>query len=121
MKILIIRFSSFGDVLQSLSIAGRLGEAFPQAEIHWVTRAEFVPLIESHPSVRKIWSLPRRATLGTVLRLGRELRAESFTHVYDAHNNLRSHILGWQLSGLFAWRRWLLGRKFLRRSIYRFK
>lgn len=121
MKILVIRFSSFGDVLQTLSVAGRLGESFPQAEIHWVIRSEFEPLVSKHPRVHKVWTVGKGAKLSDLLRLGRALRTENFTHIYDAHNNLRSHILGWLLNGVFAWRV-LLGRhKFLRRSIYRWK
>src|SRR4051812_39339950 len=113
MKILIIRFSSFGDVLQTLSVLGRLGLDFPQAEIHWVTRREFTPLLETHPRLNKVWSLNKGARFGDLWRLARELRRENFTHVYDAHNNLRSHLLGWLL--------WTPGLNFLRRSIYRWR
>lgn len=121
MKILLIRFSSFGDVLQTLSVAGRLGVDFPQAEIHWVTRREFAPLIETHPHVQKVWSLNQGASLADVLKLGVALRREGFTHIYDAHNNLRSRILSLLLNGFFAWRLWTGQQKFLRRSIYRWR
>jgi len=121
MKILIIRFSSFGDVLQTLSVAGRLGAAFPQSKIHWVTREEYVPLISSHPHVRKVWSLPKGAGFKELWKLGAQLEAEGFTHIYDAHNNLRSRILSWRLTGIFGWRVWTGKVKFLRRSIYRWK
>jgi ADP-heptose:LPS heptosyltransferase len=117
MKILLIRFSSFGDVLQTLSVAGRLGESWPQAEIHWVTRGEYAPMIETHPKVKKVWTLPKGAGFWDVWRLGGELRQQNFTHIYDAHNNLRSRILGWRLNGIFGWRK--LKHKFLRRPIYR--
>lgn len=119
MKILVFRFSSLGDVLQTLSVAGRIGESWPEAEIHWATREEFAPLIARHPRIKKVWTLKKGAGLGDVLALGRRLKAENFTHVYDAHNNLRTRILGWQLMGWFAWRRWLKGQRFLRRPIYR--
>ncbi len=121
MKILIIRFSSFGDVLQTLSVAGLLGESFPQAEIHWITRQEFTPLIEGHPHLHRVWSLRKGAALSDLLRLGLELRSENFTHIYDAHNNLRSHILCWQLNGILAWRVLMGKHHFLRRSIYRWR
>lgn len=119
MKILIIRFSSFGDVLQSLSVAGRFKESWPQSEIHWVTREEFKPLISTHPAIAKVWTLPKGAGFSTVWSLGGELERAGFTHVYDAHNNLRSHILSWRLGGFFRWRHWTGKQKFLRRSIYR--
>lgn len=114
MKILIIRFSSFGDVLQTLSVAGRLYADFPHAEIHWVTRAEFIPLISGHPGVRRVWALPKGSGFSDLWRLGGELKWEGFTHVYDAHNNLRSRVLGWRLAGFG-------GAALLRRSIYRWK
>lgn len=121
MKILILRFSSFGDVLQTLSVAGRFAETFPEANIHWVTREEFEPLISSHPKVQKVWTVKKGAGLMDILRLGQELRNERFTHIYDAHNNLRSRILSWQLNGFLGWRLLLGQHKFLRRSIYRFR
>jgi lipopolysaccharide heptosyltransferase II len=121
MKVLIIRFSSFGDVLQTLSVAGRIAEVFPQAKIQWVTREEFVPLISSHPHVRKVWSVPKGAGFWELWALGGQLQKEGFTHVYDAHNNLRSHILSLRLNGFGAWRVWTGKVRFLRRSIYRWK
>lgn len=121
MKILIIRFSSFGDVLQTLSVAGRLGDAFPGAEIHWVTRAEYEPLLRGHPQIKKVWSIGKGAGFGDLRRLGGALRAEKFTHIYDAHNNLRSHLLGWMFNGFLGWRVWTGRHKFLRRSIYRWR
>lgn len=121
MKVLLLRFSSFGDVLQTLSVVGRIREAYPHAEIHWATRAEYVPLIESHPGVAKVWSLPKGGGLGELTRLGAALKQERYTHIYDAHNNLRSHVLCAQLNGLFGWRRRLGRHRFLRRSIYRWR
>lgn len=121
MKVLIIRFSSFGDVLQTLSVAGALKRQFPEAEIHWATREEFRPLISTHPGVAKVWSLPKNSSFVTLLQLARALRSEGFTHVYDAHNNLRSRLIGWVLMGVFGWRRWAKQMQFLRRSIYRYR
>jgi lipopolysaccharide heptosyltransferase II len=121
MKILIIRFSSFGDVLQCLSVAGALKNRYPEAEIHWVTRVEFAPLIETHPAVKKVWTIRRGLGWRDLWRLGRQLRLQKFTHVYDAHNNLRSHVIGWAVKGFLDWRRFTGQVRFLRRSIYRFR
>lgn len=121
MKILVIRFSSFGDVLQTLSVAGRLGDSLHGAEVHWVTREEFVPLIESHPHVRKVWSIKKGGGFVALLKLAWRLKKENYTYIYDAHNNLRSHVLAWVLNGFFGWRVWTGQHKFLRRSIYRWR
>lgn len=120
-KILIIRFSSFGDVLQCLSVAGALKRRYPEAEIHWVTRQEFVPLVETHPAVHKVWAIGRGLSFLGLFKLARSLRQQNFTHVYDAHNNLRSHVIGRVMQGFLSWRVLFGQLKFLRRSIYRFK
>lgn len=112
-KILVIRFSSFGDVTQSLSVPSALAERFPDAEIHWVTRGEFAPLIEGHPRVRRVWKFDRRQGLRGLWHMARQLRREKFDRVYDAHNNLRSRMLSTWL--------WRPGQRSVRRSMKRWK
>ncbi len=115
MKLLLIRFSSFGDVTQTLSVVGAFARHFPGSEIHWVTRQEFRPLIETHPDLKKVWSLKRQDGFAGLIRLAWTLRQEHYTHVYDAHNNLRSHLLCWFLR--CHWSR----PKFIRKSQKRWK
>jgi ADP-heptose:LPS heptosyltransferase len=93
MKVLIIRFSSIGDLTQSLSIPSFIKSYVPQAEIHFVTRRDLSQIAENHPNISKLWTLDRRAGLFGLIRLIRQLRKENFTHIYDAHNNLRSLLI----------------------------
>ncbi len=119
-KVLIIRFSSFGDVLQTLSVAGRLHD-WNEVEVHWVTREEFRPLIELHPAVSKVWGLSRHHSMRELLQLAWTLRRQGYTHVYDAHNSVRSlvmMILFWTL-WLTPWVGW--PPYLLRRSIRRWR
>lgn len=118
-KILIIRFSSFGDVTQCLSVPAALKKSFPSSEIHWVTRADMAPLLEGHPAIKKIWKLDRKSGLKSLLHLAFHLRREKFSRVYDAHNNLRSHLIGWVLRFPSLSRPFF--PKLLRRSIRRWR
>lgn len=93
MKILIIRFSSIGDLTQALSIPSFIKSYVPQAEIHFVTRKDLSSIVENHPSVHKIWTLDRKEGFSGLIKLISILRKENFTHVYDAHNNLRSFFI----------------------------
>lgn len=120
-KILIIRFSSFGDVLQCLSVAGNLGSFFPHAEIHWVTRVEFIPLVENHPRIKKVWGVTRDRGWSGLYGLIKKLQQEKYDGIYDAHNNLRSRILTCFLLGFLRWKQWVGKIKFIRRPSYRFK
>lgn len=92
-KILLIRFSSFGDVTQCLSLPAKILEKFHHAEIHWVSRKEFGELIANHPSISKTWLLDRKKGVRGLIQLALTLRNENYTHIYDAHNNFRSLII----------------------------
>ncbi len=109
-KILILRFSSFGDVTQCLSVPSKLAAHFASensfiseknnkipVEIHWATRREFEPLLLGHPHIHKIWTLDRKLGLRGLLQLISQLKKEKFSHIYDAHNNLRSRLICWFL------------------------
>ena len=117
-KILVIRFSSFGDVVQTLSVPSALAQTFPQSEIHWITRKDMAPLLKNHPHIHRIWEFDRKVGLGGLIKLSMQMRAENFTHIYDAHNNMRSHVITWILRplGIIG-----VGPIFIRRSIRRWK
>lgn len=115
MRIVIIRFSSIGDVLQTLSAVSLVHKEFPGAEIHVATQSRFLEFFSTHPGVQKIWTVPQKSGPKELWKLAGEMSKSGFTHVYDAHNNLRSRLLVWMLR--------LHGRrfKFVRRPVYRFK
>jgi ADP-heptose:LPS heptosyltransferase len=93
MKILIIRFSSIGDLTQALSLPSFIKSYKPDAEIHFVTRHDLGELVTHHPSVHKLWTLDRKEGFKGLLLLIKNLKQENFTHIYDAHNNLRSFLI----------------------------
>lgn len=93
MKILIIRFSSIGDLTQALSLPSFIKSYVPQAEIHFVTRKDLSPIVINHPDIHKAWTLDRKEGFSGLVKLIKELNKERFTHLYDAHNNLRSFFI----------------------------
>lgn len=95
--ILLIRFSSFGDIVQTLSVPTALKNRFPTAEIHWVTRSEFVPLIEHHPAVHRVYGLDKKKGLRGLFQVIHQIKDIPFHRLYDAHNNLRSLVLSFAL------------------------
>jgi heptosyltransferase I len=50
-KILLVRFSAFGDVIQTLPILTMLRQVFPDAKIGWAIDTELAPAIEGHPAL----------------------------------------------------------------------
>jgi ADP-heptose:LPS heptosyltransferase len=84
-KILVIRFSSIGDIVLTTPIVRCLKKQIPNAEIHFLTKSNFVSLIENNPYVSKIYSIKDK-----VAEIRKELEKENYDFVIDLHHNLRS-------------------------------
>lgn len=106
-KVLIIRFSSFGDIVQCSSVVELIHQKYPHAQIDWVTRSEFTNLVSLNKNVRKVWGFDRKAGLKGLFNFAFTLKKENYDHVYDAHNNVRStilkFILKWRLTNRPEW------------------
>ena len=87
-KILCIRFSSLGDVILTTPIIRALKARYSDAEIHVVSKQNFVSVWENNPHVSQI-----HAFSGSIWKLASELRAENFDIVIDLHKNIRSTLL----------------------------
>lgn len=109
-KVLIIRFSSFGDIVQCMSTLRPIKEQM-NSEVHWVCRSDMAQVLELTPLVDKVWSFDRKSGFLGLIKLGLDLRKQNFTHIYDAHSNLRSRVLSLTL----------LGTPLIRRSKERWK
>ncbi|MGE3756430.1 MAG: glycosyltransferase family 9 protein [Pseudobdellovibrionaceae bacterium] len=120
-KILILRFSSFGDVTQALSIPSHIKNMFPNSEVHWAVRADLKDLLWGHPHIDKVHLLDRKLGFSGLCKLILLLNKEKFTHVYDAHNNLRSHLISWGLRPPLNIFRVFNPPEFIRKSQFRLK
>ena len=89
-RILIVRFSAFGDLCQSLFAAEYLKDSYL---IDYVTRSDFHSFLEEFSDLNTIHSLDRKTGLRGLISLSLKLRKENYDVIYDAHSNLRSHIL----------------------------
>lgn len=92
-KVLIIRFSSFGDIVQCSSVVELIRQKFKNSEIHWATRTDFDYLVKLNVGLNKVWGLDKKLGVLGLVKFALILRRENYTHIYDAHNNLRSNVL----------------------------
>ncbi len=60
-KILLVRFSALGDVIQTLPILTMLRDGFPEAKIGWAIDTELAPAIEGHPALDYVHRCSRRS------------------------------------------------------------
>ena len=92
-KILIIRLSSIGDIIQCMSTIGGIRRWAPSAEIHWIARSDMAQTLSVDSRINKVWAFDKSLGLKGLLALADQLRAERFDYIYDAHSNLRSNVL----------------------------
>lgn len=116
MKILLLRFSSMGDVILTTPLVRALRAAYPDAVLHYATRRAFAPLLEADPRLDRVHVLPDGAG-GGLRALARALRAERYDHVLDLHGTLRARVLRvlvprprWRGYRKHTLRRWALVR-----------
>ncbi|MGZ4048338.1 MAG: glycosyltransferase family 9 protein [Bacteroidia bacterium] len=84
-KILIIRFSSIGDIVLTTPVIRCIKEQKPEIEIHYVTKKSFKGILENNPYITKIHSIEK-----DVKEITDELKKEKFDFVVDLHHNIRS-------------------------------
>jgi len=112
MKILVLRFSSIGDIVLTTPVVRQLKTQLPGAQVHFATKATYRGLLEASPYVDKLHLLG-----SSLAELVRELRAERFDFIVDLHNNLRTRLIRLQLPGVpgrafdkLNWQKYLLVR-----------
>lgn len=110
LKILIIRFSSIGDIVLTTPVIRVLKKQLG-AEVHFLTKKQYTTILASNPYLSRIIEFD-----GNLRQVRWELKAQQYDRIIDLHNNLRSRLITW---GLFSpthrfdklnWRKWWLVR-----------
>jgi len=88
-RAIVVRFSSLGDVVLTLPVARSLKEAFPAAEIVYLTKTAYRPLLEGQPGIDSVVTLEEAGPgLEALRRSCRNLG--HFDLALDLHRTLRS-------------------------------
>jgi len=87
-KFLIIRFSSIGDIVLTTPVIRCLKQQVEGSTVHFVTKKQFLPLLQANPHIDKIHCLD-----DSLKALVRELKKEKFDYIIDLHHNLRSWLV----------------------------
>jgi len=106
LKILLLKPSSLGDVIQALPVLRLLKRHLPAAEIFWWIDSNLAPLLEGDPDLagvvrfeRRRWAAPRHWP--EMLRSIRWMRAQKFDWVIDLQCLARSGAFAWLANGQF--------------------
>ena len=104
MKVLILKPSSLGDVVQALPLLRLIKKRVPKAEVSWWISSDLVSLFDGDPDLtrvipfsRRAWGSPRH--WGEVVRTVRDVRRERYDWVLDLQGLARSAAFTWFANG----------------------
>lgn len=84
-RILIIRFSSIGDIVLTTPVIRCLKQQVPGAEIHFLTKENYQSIVNSNPYVDKVQVLGNSWEM-----MLHQLKDARYDYVIDLHHNLRT-------------------------------
>jgi heptosyltransferase-1 len=111
MKILIVKISAIGDIIQSFHVLEYLKKKFLNLEVDWVVSKEALSLIESHPLIGK--AICFEGFFKNFKVFYGNLRRKSYDVVFDLQGNCKSGIVtflarssdkvGFNYKSVFEW------------------
>lgn len=108
-KILVIRFSSIGDIVLTTPILRCIKKQLPDSELHFLTKQSFSQVIENNPYIDNLFYYDKDVE-GVLKRL----KVEQYDYIIDLHHNLRSLVVKLRLRrksfsfNKLNFRKWLL-------------
>lgn len=100
MRVLIVKLSALGDVVQSLPVAMAIRTQMPEASVDWLVEKPSAPLLVGHPALNRVLVSPRHevtqgdGNIFTALTgFGRELRSVTYDAVLDLQGLMKSAML----------------------------
>ena len=84
-KILIIRFSSLGDIILTFPLIKKLRRKYPESVIHFLTGVKYQDVLKLNPSINRI--ILHDNSLSEIRKM---VRSENYDVILDLHKNLKS-------------------------------
>lgn len=84
-KILVVRFSSIGDIVLTTPVVRCLKKQLVDVEVHYLTKKQFLPVLQNNDYISKIIVISK-----DVNEVIEELKREKYSFIVDLHSNLRT-------------------------------
>jgi ADP-heptose:LPS heptosyltransferase len=97
LKILLIRFSSIGDIVLTFPVVKAIRKSFPEAKIHFASKKSFETLLLGADGIDQFHFLS-----DSFSSFKKEVKKEKFDYIIDLHNNLRTRRLTFGISAEIA-------------------
>jgi len=92
-KILIIRFSSIGDIVLTTSFLSTIKTQFPDSEVHFMTLDIFSSMLENQPHIDRVLELNSKSGYKDLSELNNFIKKSKYDKIFDLHSSIRSLII----------------------------
>jgi heptosyltransferase-2 len=92
-KILIIRFSSIGDIILTTPFIRQVRKTFPDAFIYYLVKKQFEELLKYNPHINRLLLYSKEKNAGDLREIKKVIKKERMNYIFDLHNNWRSNYL----------------------------
>jgi len=91
LKILVVRFSSIGDIVLTTPVVRMLKKQL-NAQVHYLTKSSYVSLLKNNPYIDSVYQIEN-----SISEVIADLKKEKYDYIIDLHSNLRTQILKFRL------------------------
>jgi ADP-heptose:LPS heptosyltransferase len=91
-KVLVVRFSSIGDIVLTTPVLRSLKDQLSGVEVHFLTKRSFAGTLELNPDIDRLFTIDE-----SINECLEDLKRQSYAHVIDLHNNIRTSTLALKL------------------------
>ncbi|MBJ7449369.1 MAG: glycosyltransferase family 9 protein [Parachlamydiales bacterium] len=92
MKVLIVKTSSLGDIIQTLDVLDYLKERYPLVDVDWVVEKRCASILQNNPLVDRLIIYDRH---GDQSAFKKELKSTYYDHLFDLQGNCKSARITW--------------------------
>ena len=88
-NILVLRFSSIGDIIQTTSVLNTVKKYLPNHFITYLTLTKYEPLLKNHPSIDALHSIDPKKDQAGLKKVNEIFNENPFSLIVDLHNSAR--------------------------------
>ena len=97
-KVLVIRFSSIGDIVLTTSFLNSLKKLNENVEIHYLTLEKFSSILELQPDIDRLIILNGDSATKALFKMNAYIHSLKYDRIYDLHGSIRSRIITFGLN-----------------------
>ena len=104
MRILIVKLSSFGDIMHVFTAVTDLAKSMDQVDIDWLVDSSLKDIPKWHPAVNHVYAIPLRKviknrSITACLSVLKQIRSQPYDIIIDAQGLLKSMLCAVSLKG----------------------